>query len=51
MAYSAIHVFSQCVSMTWWAKGLLDIARRIIGCQLAQETKVQSVLDDVVGNI
>ena len=32
---------SQCVWMTWRATGLADIARHVIGCHSAQETRVQ----------
>ena len=31
------------------AEGPADIARRVIGCSLAQETRVQNALDDEAG--
>jgi hypothetical protein len=33
---------SKCVSMTWRATALADVARHIIGCQLIQYTRVQT---------
>jgi len=37
--------------MTWQAMGLADVADRVIGRRLTQETRVQHALDDVAGNI
>jgi len=36
--------------MTWRAVGLTDVARRVIGCHLAREMRVQSALDDVASD-
>jgi hypothetical protein len=39
------------VAAGWGELCQANIAGRVIGCRLSQETRVQSALDDVAGNI